>query len=804
MPFVLPPALNALGAHRQFIVYQLVPSQTRPGKTDKFPIDWRTGHNVNAHTPTAWLDCSTAAGYAEAFGPSYGVGFVFTSDLGMFFLDVDGCLENGAWSPMALELLSRFQGAAVEVSVSGTGLHIIGRGTAPAHPTERKIKYLNLFDLYTDGRFVALTGTSALGDASTDHTPALAALCAQYLRADTEAPADWTTAPCPEWRGPEDDAALIDRALRSASAGSSFGSRASFADLWEARVETLAKMYPPDHKDVGLFDESKADSALAQHLAFWTGKNCERVERLMRSSALARPKYDRPGYLDATIRGVVARQYDVLADKLPEAAAIPAAQTGAIQGKLVTGETYLVAADQITLFQGCVYVCNLHRVLVPGGHLLKPDQFRVMYGGFTFPMDPANEKVSRDSWEAFTQSQSFRSPRADGICFRPDRPPGEITLEGGIAVVNLWWPIETPSVEGDASPFLNHLAKILPNPDDRGKLLAYMAAIKQNPGVKFQWAPLLVGAKGNGKTLLITAMSRAVGDRYTHLPNAKDFGDGGLKFTGWLQGKLFVGIEEIRVADRRDVLDALNPLITNARVEIQFKGQDQHTGDNRANLMACSNHKDAVPKTAEERRWAIFYTAQQEFEDLVRDGMTENYFPDLYDWFEGRNKYVGQPPGYAQITYYLQHYKIPDELNPAVGAHRAPDTSSTAEAMVLSVGTIEQEIIEAIEQELPGFCGGWVSSMALDKLLLKIKAERRVPPGKRREMLAHLGYDWHPALPSGRVHNIVEPDGGKPKLFIKRGHILANLATAAAVAKRYSDDQTRVLTRGAGFGEVAS
>ena len=38
----LPPALAAMGAYRQFIVYVAQPSRSRPGKTDKFPADFRS------------------------------------------------------------------------------------------------------------------------------------------------------------------------------------------------------------------------------------------------------------------------------------------------------------------------------------------------------------------------------------------------------------------------------------------------------------------------------------------------------------------------------------------------------------------------------------------------------------------------------------------------------------------------------------------------------------------------------------------------------------------------------------------
>jgi hypothetical protein len=52
-------------------------------------------------------------------------------------------------------------------------------------------------------------------------------------------------------------------------------------------------------------DESRADQGLATLLAFATGRDAARVERMMRASGLYRPKWDRPGYLEQTIMRAV-------------------------------------------------------------------------------------------------------------------------------------------------------------------------------------------------------------------------------------------------------------------------------------------------------------------------------------------------------------------------------------------------------------------------------------------------------------------------------------------------------------------
>src|SRR5277367_4374844 len=123
----LPQAFEALRSYPQFIVYLLTPSKARSGKTDKLPADYITGRVVNAHDTSVWTNAETAIAAIKRLGEGYGVGFVFTENDPFWFLDIDDCLDQSgtAWSPLALSLLSAFPGAAVEISSSRRGLHII-------------------------------------------------------------------------------------------------------------------------------------------------------------------------------------------------------------------------------------------------------------------------------------------------------------------------------------------------------------------------------------------------------------------------------------------------------------------------------------------------------------------------------------------------------------------------------------------------------------------------------------------------------------------------------------------------------
>lgn len=93
--------------------------------------------------------------------------------------------------------------------------------------------------------------------------------------------------PRPQGTPPPDDQALIDRAHRAKNAG-------GFARLW--RGDTSG------HHD----DDSSADLALCNHLAFWAGPDPARIDRLFRQSRLYRTKWERPSYREPTIAKALA------------------------------------------------------------------------------------------------------------------------------------------------------------------------------------------------------------------------------------------------------------------------------------------------------------------------------------------------------------------------------------------------------------------------------------------------------------------------------------------------------------------
>jgi NrS-1 polymerase HBD domain len=153
--------------------------------------------------------------------------------------------------------------------VSGTGVHVLAFSDLPPGGKRR-----NGVELYSSNRYFILTGQH-LADTPTTIQERTAGLTALYQTlARPEPPRSAPRSPVtPSSTLDLDDATLLANA-RAARNG------AQFSALWRGEVSAYGG------------DDSAADLALANLLAFWTGRDAGRMDRLFRQSGLMRPKWD--------------------------------------------------------------------------------------------------------------------------------------------------------------------------------------------------------------------------------------------------------------------------------------------------------------------------------------------------------------------------------------------------------------------------------------------------------------------------------------------------------------------------------
>lgn len=851
--------LAQFGEARAFIVWKYVQFPNEP-KPRKCPWGYNDRHQlgeVSALDPRQWMPPLMAADTVELRGAD-GIGVALTTDLAVCMIDLDNALQaDGTWSDFALSVLARFPGAAVEISPSGRGLHIFFRYLAAVvEPHRTRTKGLPGLEVYTRDRFATLTGNGLIGDLNVDHTGALLQLIADYLPEKIGDKSDeWTDTPYDGWRGGGTDEQIINFLLnRRQSAAVAFGSAAPFAALWNADADILPQFFPPDsHK--WPWNRSSADQALANHLSWATGFDCERTRQLMRASGLMRDKYDREDYLyntilkavgnkrreaeakargslpplppDVNLPSIVAPVHNQTSEvmtltgapvtlpplpagalsaeqpiQLPSPSPLPPLPPGVLapgadpaqsaesspaltEYKAETGDApynpdagkYLLIPEMERLFHNCVYVQDLNKIITPDGAMVDQNTFNNIHGGRQFQLT-MDGKATKNAWEGYISNEVKRFPRVACTFFDPREQPHAIVERNGVLQYNSWSPVHVEMIEGDVTPFTNHLLKLWPYGVDAKLFEYYMAAAMQFKGVKFHWWPLLQGVEGNGKTFFSLVMKHCLGPRYVYFAKAKDIDN---NFNSFLVGKLMLCFEDVYLTESKNsAWETLKPIITSEDQEIEFKGVDKTNREICANGLMNTNHRNALRKTPNDRRIGAFFGAQQTVSDLRRDGLDSAYFKRLYDWAEKEG-------GYSKIAHHLMHLDIPYHMNPATGLKRAPTTTSTEAMIVASRGSVEQEVIEAIDSGRDGFRGGWISSLALDHLLAEMGKTRQMPRAQRVDMLLALGYEPHPALPNGRVIQTL-PDNTRPILFLKPEHPAFKL-TPMEATQMYITDQ---------------
>lgn len=284
-------ALGGIVHIPQFFIWRLTWNPHK-AKFEKHPI-YHPSNPVpmDSADPANWMTysaaCEALARYRqdEPHG-RFTLGWRMTQDCGYWFLDLDAVITDGQWHPTALEWYGKLPGVFLEYSASGNGAHLIGKGALPAH-RKKRIKGFEIdCELYTESRGIAFGESGAAWGCADVAAPAILDILVEAFPpghgGEDGEQGRWDNGPRSDWSGPTDDDELLAMAMRATSVLGVLGHKATFAQLWRNAPE-IAGMYAGD---------SEKDGALAMHLAFWTGCDAVRIERLMRRSALVRPKWD--------------------------------------------------------------------------------------------------------------------------------------------------------------------------------------------------------------------------------------------------------------------------------------------------------------------------------------------------------------------------------------------------------------------------------------------------------------------------------------------------------------------------------
>jgi putative DNA primase/helicase len=152
----LPAALAPLVALPRWVLWQW--EKTSKGKWTKVPYQ-PSGRKAASDDPATWSGYDAALAAVDRFD---GIGFMM-ADHGAF--DIDDCRdpETGAIHPFATELIAK-AGSYVEVTVSGTGLRIVGTATGEElHRKQPVVDGVSLETYRRTKRYIIVTGNPLEG-----------------------------------------------------------------------------------------------------------------------------------------------------------------------------------------------------------------------------------------------------------------------------------------------------------------------------------------------------------------------------------------------------------------------------------------------------------------------------------------------------------------------------------------------------------------------------------------------------------------------------------------------------------------
>jgi hypothetical protein len=729
----------------QFIVSKIVIDDN--GHVNKIPCNPQ-GITSDHKNPANWLTLEQVTEAVTRLGSSYRVGYSITRETKLFFIDIDKALVNGTWSPLSTDLCNAFPGCYVEVSYSGTGLHIMGRYKGElVH--KNKNSALGI-ELYTHDRFVMFGGHHPRGDWNQDATLSINMIVSQYFDKDSSV----VTKPAPiEELDVLTDEEVIARCRNNSKPRKVFGGGAGFDDLYEAREDVLINAYPTQSEGK-LYNASGADMAIANMLAAHT-KNEDQIIRIMRGSKLVRDKWDnnRTYLSDTVIRAISDRK---------------AIQTTPNQFTKSGSLSQTIDGEMPKEFDGCFYVVSEREIYTTSYGLVNQEGFNVCYGGPYLKEQP---------YKTFKGHAKGSGRIVGRLGFRPDLPHGAITEREGITAINMYKPLNIKMREGDMTPFWRFFKAMIPNKIDQYILMSYVCTLVQKPGVKSQWCPVLQGVQGCGKSLFADFIAYACGETYTHRAKGDEFEN---KFNAQWFGKTLILVEDVDLKEKKLEV-VLKPLITSKLLAFEGKGKNVQMNDFPANFILTLNDFDLLQKKADSRRLAVFMSALQTPEDLINAGLTPAEYRRIVDWRDNG--------GYEIVAHYLHNTPPHPDYDFSKNCVTAPKTSTTDEAIEASRPNIELMILEEIELGRVGFRGGWISSTALNDFIFAQRVRHLMPDNRRGGILKDLGYIRHPGLRDGQAVREVMPDNKRSRLYVRHDHPSLELDDRELIVRAYEEAQ---------------
>lgn len=275
------------------------------------------------------------------------------------------------------------------------------------------------------------------------------------------------------------------------------------------------------------------------------------------------------------------------------------------------------------------------------------------------------------------------------MTYRPGRPFFLKEERNGVLrdAVNRWRPSSLdvsggPVGDDEVRPWLEHWAKLVPDPAERGHVLSWQAHRLRYPDRKINHGVLLIGTQqGTGKDTAFAPLIAGLG-----ADNVKVIGssDVAAQWTDWYAGCSLVVIQELLQPHKKDIGNDLKQALASPpeRLRVNEKNKRQYTTPNRFGVIAMSNYRHAAYLEDTDRRWCVL--------DSPMKKEPPSYYRALHGWYADG--------GLALVCRWLLHRDLS-----AFDPHENPPMTAGKRAMIEASVDHATDVIRRHLEERTGF-----------------------------------------------------------------------------------------------------
>lgn len=235
----------------------------------------------------------------------------------------------------------------------------------------------------------------------------------------------------------------------------------------------------------------------------------------------------------------------------------------------------------------------------------------------------------------------------------------------------------------------NHLVWLFKDANHREFIMDWLAWQVQHTGELVGWVPLVLGCRGDGKSILFELVTTALGSRNTKVMSNKSMSS---NFQDWARGAAVTAFEEIKLDAKvsRTIANDLKPFITESRVTVNGKGTKEETYPNFTNYLSFSNEPDPIAIAKGDRRWLVLQT-----EHFGSNTVTERTQTDMKQHFDDIKDLVKREQFFPAVHWALREHRIGEYFLDC--RFRAPQTEFSDELVEQTINEREARLAEFLE-----------------------------------------------------------------------------------------------------------